>query len=43
MKSLKESYGDKKYNFKVEGIYDDPATIAVYLTDSDFIKTFERR
>ena len=38
---LKESYGDKKYNFKVEGIYDDPATIAVYLTDSDFIKTFE--
>lgn len=34
-------YGDKKYNFKVEGIYDDPATIAVYLTDSDFIKTFE--
>ena len=39
--TLKESYGDKKYNFKVEGIYDDPATIAVYLTDSDFIKTFE--
>lgn len=39
--TLKESYGDKKYTFKVEGIYDDPATIAVYLTDSDFIKTFE--
>ena len=39
--TMKESYGDKKYTFKVEGIYDEPASIAVYMTDSEFIKTFD--
>lgn len=39
--TMKESYGDKKYTFKVEGIYDEPASIAVYMTDKNFIKTFD--
>lgn len=39
--TMKESYGDKKYTFKVEGIYSEPSAIAVYMTDKDFIKTFD--
>lgn len=38
---MKESYGDKKYTFKVDGVYDEPAAIAVYMTDDNFIKTFD--
>lgn len=38
--TMKESYGDKKYTFKVDGVYDEPAAIAVYMTDDNFIKTF---
>lgn len=39
--TMKESYGDKKYTFKVDGVYDEPAAIAVYMTDNNFIKTFD--
>ena len=39
--TMKESYGDKKYTFKVDGVYDEPAAIAVYMTDDNFIKTFD--
>lgn len=39
--TMKESYGDKKYTFKVDGVYDDQESIAVYMTDDNFIKTFD--
>lgn len=39
--TMKKSYGDKKYTFKVDGVYDEPAAIAVYMTDDNFIKTFD--
>ena len=33
--TLKEEYGTKEYDFRVEGIYDNPTSIAVYM-DRDF-------
>lgn len=39
--TMKESYGDKKYTFKVDGVYDGQESIAVYMTDDNFIKTFD--
>ena len=38
--TLKETYGDKKYQFKVGGIYEYPAGIAVFMTQDDFCETF---
>lgn len=39
--TLKESYGDKKYNFKVSGVYHYPSSIAVFMSDDLFCDTFE--
>ena len=39
--TMKESYGDKKYTFKVDGVYDGQESIAVYMNDDNFIKTFD--
>jgi len=39
--TLKESYGDKKYNFKVSGVYYYPSSIAVFMSDDLFCDTFE--
>ena len=39
--TLKEEYGDKKYTFKIDGIYKEPASVAVYMTQNDFIDTFD--
>ena len=39
--TFKEPYGDKKYDFKVEGIYYYPAGIAVFMDNSYFNEIFE--
>ena len=39
--TLKEEYGTKKYDFRVEGIYDNITSIAVYMDRDFFNKTFE--
>lgn len=38
---LKEKYGDKKYSFKVDGVYYYPSSVAVFMNTVDFNKTFE--
>lgn len=39
--TLKEEYGTKEYNFRVEGIYDNPTSIAVYMDRDFFNETFD--
>lgn len=39
--TLKEEYGTKKYDFRVEGIYDNITSIAVYMDRDFFNRTFE--
>ena len=39
--TLKEEYGTKEYDFRVEGIYDNPTSIAVYMDRDFFNKTFD--
>ncbi len=39
--TLKEEYGEKEYSFKVEGIYDYSAGIAVFMNREFFNKTFD--
>ncbi len=36
--TLKEEFGTKEYSFEIEGIYDNPTTLAVYM-DRDFFNT----
>lgn len=38
--TLKESYGTKQYTFNVQGIYDYPASLAVFMDKSVFNETF---
>jgi len=38
--TLKEEFGTKEYRFEVEGIYDNPTTLAVYMNRDYFNKTF---
>ena len=39
--TLKESYGDKEYTFKVKGIYYYPAGIAMFMRQKYFNEIFE--
>ena len=39
--TFKESYDDKKYSFKVKGVYYYPASIAVFMDNSYFNETFD--
>ena len=39
---LKEEYGDKEYSFKVKGIYDYSAGIAVFMSQELFNETFDK-
>ncbi|MBQ7129255.1 MAG: FtsX-like permease family protein, partial [Clostridia bacterium] len=39
--TLKESYEDKKYTFKINGIYEYPSTLAVFIDIDNFNKTFD--
>ena len=39
--TLKEKYTDKSYSFMVEGIYDLPGSMAVFLPDSGFNRIFD--
>ena len=39
--TLKEEYGTKKYDFRIEGIYDNITSIAVYMDRDFFNRTFE--
>lgn len=39
--TLKEEYGTTEYNFRVEGIYDNPTSIAVYMDRDFFNETFD--
>lgn len=40
--TLKEKYTDKEYTFEVAGMYDYPATIAVFMDKTQFGETFEK-
>lgn len=40
--TLKESYGEKEYSFKVEGIHYYPSGIAVFMNNEYFNETFEK-
>lgn len=39
--TLKEEYGEKKYNFSVKGIYDYPSSLAVFMSNRHFTKEFD--
>ncbi|MBQ9134802.1 MAG: ABC transporter permease [Lachnospiraceae bacterium] len=39
--TIKESYGDTEYSFKVEGIYYYPAGLAVFMEDTYFKEVFD--
>lgn len=39
--TVKESYGDKEYTFHVDGVYDYPAAIAMFMPQELFNKTFD--
>lgn len=39
--TLKEEYGNKKYSFKVQGIYYYPAGITVFMNREQFLETFD--
>ena len=39
--TIKESYGDKEYTFHVDGVYDYPAAIAIFMPQEQFNKTFD--
>lgn len=39
---LKEEYDTKEYSFRIEGIYDNPTTIAVYMDKEFFNETFDK-
>ncbi|MDD6374417.1 MAG: ABC transporter permease, partial [Ruminococcus sp.] len=39
--TVKESYGDKEYTFHVDGVYDYPAAIAMFMPQESFNKTFD--
>lgn len=38
---LKEDFGTKEYSFKIEGVYNNPTTLAVYMDREFFNKTFD--
>lgn len=38
---LKESYGDDTYKFKLTGSVKYPSTLAIFMTEADFRKTFD--
>lgn len=40
--TLKEEYGDDEYQFKVQGTYNYPATIAVFMSIENFQQTFDQ-
>jgi len=40
--TLKEEYDTKEYSFRIEGIYDNPTTIAVYMDKEFFNETFDK-
>lgn len=39
--NLKEEFGDKTYSLNVDGIYDNPTTLAVFVSRDEFNKIFE--
>ena len=39
--TLKENFGDKKYTFNVDGIYDNPTTLAVFVSRDKFNEMLE--
>ena len=39
--TLKEDFGDKKYTFNVDGIYDNPTTLAVFVSRDKFNEMLE--
>ena len=39
--SLKEEFGDKKYDLKIDGIYDDPTNMAVFVSKDKFNDMFD--
>jgi putative ABC transport system permease protein len=38
---LKEDFGTKEYSFKIEGVYNNPTSLAVYMDMEFFNKTFD--
>ena len=40
--TLKEEFGDKKYKFKIDGIYNNPTTLAVFLGRENFNNIFDK-
>ncbi len=39
--TLKEDFGTKEYSFKIEGVYNNPTSLAVYMDMEFFNKTFD--
>ena len=39
---LKETYGDKKYKFKVAGIYEYPAAVAIFMPEEEYRDVFDK-
>ncbi|MGN0482498.1 MAG: FtsX-like permease family protein, partial [Lachnospiraceae bacterium] len=39
---LKNEFGDKKYKFKIDGIYENPTTLAVFMSRETFNETFDK-
>lgn len=40
--TLKDSYGDKTYTFKIDGIYYYPASLSVFMDSKKFNETFDK-
>ncbi|MGN1133416.1 MAG: FtsX-like permease family protein [Oscillospiraceae bacterium] len=40
--TLKEGFGDKKYKLNVDGIYDNPTTLAIFMSRVKFNDTFDK-
>ena len=39
---LKETYGDRKYKFKVAGIYEYPAAVAIFMPEEEYRDVFDK-
>lgn len=40
--TLKDSYGDETYTFKIDGIYYYPATLSIFMNSEKFNETFDK-
>ena len=40
--TMKEQYGSDEYTFEIDGIYDYPSSVAVFMSRAEFVEVFDR-